>query len=360
VIENLARSQSPGCSTPRAGLEIDFLVNVLLASPLETVLVDRIAAVDPRLRISYRPDLLGQPRYPGDHFPPIQRTRTQADEWARLLGEAEVLLDVDQLSTSDFLRRAPRVRWIQSSSSGVGEWVRRLGLVDAPVVVTNAAGIHATPLAEFALFAMLYFARRWPRMAAEQRAHHWERCAIDTLENKTLGIIGLGQVGRTVARLARQFGMRVVGTRRSGAESGVDHVYSADEVRVVLGQSDYVVLCVPHTAETAGLIGAGELARMKPGAVLINIARGTIVDEAALIEDLRSGRLAGAALDVFSREPLPADSPLWDMPTVLVTPHSMSTACNENERLTDLFCDNLRRYLTSAPLRNQVDKVRGY
>ena len=120
-----------------------------------------------------------------------------------LLAQAEVLLDVDQPSFADFRQRAPRVRWIQSSSSGIGEWVRRLGLVDDPVAVTNAAGMHATPLAEYAVFAMLYFAKRWPRMVAEQRAHHWERCAIDTLDGKTLGIIGLGR-GRPHRRAAGQ------------------------------------------------------------------------------------------------------------------------------------------------------------
>jgi phosphoglycerate dehydrogenase-like enzyme len=207
---------------------------------------------------------------------------------------------------------------------------------------------------------MLYFAKRWPRMVDEQRAHHWERCAIDTLEAKTLGIIGLGQVGSSVARFARPFGMRVIGTRRSGTPSDVDQVYGPEQVTAVVSQSDYVVVCVPQTSETVGLIGATELAAFKPGGVLINIARGTTVDEPALIEALQSGRLAGAALDVASREPLPGDSPLWDMPNVLITPHSMSTACDENERLTDLFCDNLRRYLNDEPLRNQVDKVRGY
>jgi glyoxylate/hydroxypyruvate reductase len=339
------------------------LVNVLLASPLEPRLVERIAAVDPRLHLTYRPDLLGRPRYAGDHFPPIQRTPDQAAEWAHLLSQAEVLLDVDQPSTADLLHRAPRLRWIQTSSSGVGEWIRRLGLVESPVVVTNAAGMHARPLAEFAVFAMLYFAKRWPRMVEEQRAHHWERCAIDTLESKTLGIIGLGQVGRTVARLAKAFDMRVIGVRRSAAAAavdGVDQVYAADALVEVLSQSDDVVLSVPHTPETVGMIGARELAAFKPSAVLINIARGTVVDESALIEALRAGRLAGAALDVVTSEPLSADSPLWDMPNVLVTPHSMSTAYTENDWLTDLFCDNLRRYLEHQPLRNVVDKVRGY
>jgi phosphoglycerate dehydrogenase-like enzyme len=339
------------------------LVNVLLASPLAADLVERIAAVDPRLRLTYRPDLLGEPRYPGDHYPPIKRTDAQAAEWASLLREAEVILDVDQPSAPDIVRLAPRLRWIQSSSSGVGQWIKRLKLDETPIVVTNAAGMHARPLAEYAVFAMLYFARGWPRLAAEQRAHHWERCAVDTLERKTLGIVGLGRVGRMVARLARPFGMRVIGIRRSSAganDPDVDEVFTPDRLADVLGQCDYLVLCVPYTSETAGMLGAAELAQLKLSAVLINIARGTIVDEAALIAALAADKLGGAALDVFSREPLPADSPLWNMPNVLVTPHSMSTANSENEWLTDLFCDNLRRYLEGEPLRNQVDKIRGY
>ena len=338
------------------------MVNVLLASPLDSALVARIAAVDPRLQVVHRPDLLGSPRYAGDHFPPIERTPAQEAEWSRLLSEAEVMLDVDQPSTAGLLRRAPCLRWIQTSSSGIGEWIRRLGLVESEIAITNAAGLHARPLAEFVIFAMLYFARSWPRMVSEQRAHHWERCAIDTLAGTTLGVIGLGQVGREAASLAKPFGVRVIGTRRSGADSGdgVDAVYRPDQLDEVLEQSDYVALCVPQTSETIGLLGAGELALMKPSAVLINIARGVVVDEPAMIEALQNGRLAGAALDVFAKEPLPPESPLWDMPNVLVTPHSMSTAYDENERLTDLFCDNLRRYLDGQPLRNVVDKVRGY
>jgi phosphoglycerate dehydrogenase-like enzyme len=341
-----------------------MVVNVLIASPLEPRLVERIASVDSRLNVVYRPDLLGTPRYAGDHFPPIHRTPEQSDEWAHLLSQAEVMLDVDQPSTAEFLGRVPRLRWVQSSSSGVGEWVNRLGLVEAPIKVTNAAGMHARPLAEFAIFAMLYFARCWPRMAAEQRAHHWERCAIETLENKTLGIIGLGRVGRAVATLAKPFGLRVLSIRRS-AESGpkvpeVDKVLGPDGLDAVLRESHYVVLCVPHTPETAGLLGADALAAMRQGVVLINIARGSVVDEPALIESLRSGHLGGAALDVVSREPLPPDNPLWDMPNVLITPHSMSTATTENDWLVDLFCDNLRRYLDGRPLRNLFDIQRGY
>jgi phosphoglycerate dehydrogenase-like enzyme len=339
------------------------MINVLIASPLPPELVERIASLDPRLNITYRADLLGQPRYPGDHFPPISRTSAQTEEWFALLAQAEVMLDVDQPSVSDFRRLAPNVRWIQSSSSGIGEWVRRLGIVDIDVVATNAAGIHARPLAEYVTFAMLYFAKRWPRMAAEQRARHWQRCAIETLEGKTLGIIGIGRVGGTVAKMAKPFGVRTLGVRRTAngpSSSDVDTSYQPDGLREVLRQSDYLALCVPHTSETIGMIGAAELACLPAGAVVINVSRGSIVDESALIASLQAGHLGGAALDVVAREPLSNDSPLWQMDNVLITPHSMSTAVDENARLTELFCDNLRRYLDRQPLRNVVDKQRGY
>lgn len=335
---------------------------MLIASPLEDEHVARIMAVDHRLKVTYRPELLGTPRYPGDHFPPISRTPAEEAEWARLLSEAEVLFDVDQPSATDFLRRAPRVRWIQASSSGIGEWVRRLGIVDAPIVATNAAGIHAVPLAEFVVFAMLYFAKNWPRMAMEQQAHHWERCAIDTLAGKTLGIIGTGKVGREVARMAKPFGLRILGVRRvpSDDEGDFDAMCASSGVMNVLRESDYVVLSVPHTSETVGLIGRQQLAEMRATSVLINIARGSVVDETALVEALQAGRLRGAALDVVTSEPLAEDSPLWSLPNVIITPHSASTAQDENARLTDLFCDNLRRWLEGRPLKNVIDKQRGY
>src|SRR5215831_17666730 len=155
-------------------------VRVLIASALEAPLIERIRAVDPRLDVVYRPDLIGRPRYPGDHTAPMTRTPTQAAEWAALVAEAEVLFDFDRATERDLARQAPRLRWVQLSSSGVGQIVTHMGLGDAPVVVTNAAGIHATALAEFVLFSMLYFAKRMPRVLADQRRHHWERFALDT------------------------------------------------------------------------------------------------------------------------------------------------------------------------------------
>lgn len=340
-------------------------MHVLIGSYLEPHLVERIRAVDARLQVTYRPDLLGRPRYPGDHTAPMQRTAAQDQEWAALVAEAEILLDVYRPQCDDLPRRAPRLRWIQFSSSGIGGLVQQMGLAPTSIIVTKATGVHATPLAEFVLFAMLYFAKQMPRVLADQRWHHWERFAVKSVRGATLGLVGLGAVGREIARLARAVGARVVATRRSvGPGSShvpdVEVVYSPDRLRELLAESDYVTLTLPHTRETGRLIGKAELASMKPGAVLINVSRGTIIDEPALIEALRSGHLGGAALDVFAVEPLPPESPLWDMPNVVVTPHTMSTAIGENELVVDLFCDNLRRFLAGEPLRNVFDRSRGY
>jgi phosphoglycerate dehydrogenase-like enzyme len=222
--------------------------------------------------------------------------------------------------------------------------------------------VHAVPLAEFAILAMLYFAKQMPRLHQQQREHRWERFAGRELRGRTVAIVGLGKIGMEVARLSRAVGLRVTGTRRGGpvADAAVDVQRPPRELRELLADADYVVLAVPHTAETEGLIGAGELSAMRRGAVLVNVARGRVVDEPALVEALRSGHLGGAALDVVAQEPLSTESPFWDMPNVLVSPHSASTADSENAKLTDLFCENLRRYLTNRPLLNVFDRERGY
>jgi glyoxylate/hydroxypyruvate reductase len=350
-------------ASPLRSAHARVTVRVLIASPLEAELVARIAAVDRRLEVAYRADLIGTPRYAGDHTPPVQRSAAQEAEWVALLASAEVLFDVDRPNVRAGLpARAPSLRWVQASSSGVGEWIRRLGLVDAPVQVTNASGIHAAPLAEFVVFAMLHFAKRMPLVQADRAARRWERFAGGLVRGRTVGVIGFGRVGQEIARLSRAVGVRVIGLRRTPGtlSEGVERVYGPEGLHELLAESDYVVLIAPYTPETDTLLGRDAISHMKPGAVLINIARGNLVDEAALIEALQKERLAGAALDVFRQEPLPADSPFWDLPNVLITPHSMSTAVGENELLVDLFCDNLRRYLGGQPLRNLVDKQRGY
>ena len=337
-------------------------MRLLIGSYFEPDLVERIRKVDPRLQVTYRPELLGRPRFPGDHTAPVERTADQDAEWAALLREAEILFDVYRPQSSNLPERAPNLRWIQFSSSGIGGFVESMGLADSPVVVTNVAGIHAVPLAEFVLFAMLYFAKAMPRILADQRRHRWERLAVRNVRGMTLGIVGLGAVGREVARQARQAGIRVVAVRRSagGAGPDIETLYPPERLGDLLAASDAVALSVPHTRETVGLIGRTALSSMRKGGVLINISRGSVVDEPALVEALRSGQLGGAALDVCAVEPLPDESPLWDLPNVLITPHSMSTALGENELIVDLFCDNLHRFLSGRPLRNLFDRGRGY
>jgi phosphoglycerate dehydrogenase-like enzyme len=340
-------------------------VHVLIATPLQQELVERIVAVDPALHVVHRPDLIGHARFAADHTPPVLRTKEQDEEWAELLREAEILFDVDQPSACNLPVRAQHLRWIQATSSGVGQWIHRLGLADTDIVVTNAAGVHAVPLAEFVVMAALFFAKRMPKVLRDQREHHWELFSVPTLRDKTVCIVSLGRVGREVARYCRFMGMRVIGSRRAVGptdqqELGVDRVFAMDELPEALAECDYLVLSVPLSEETRGLIGSAQLAALRPTATLINIARGQVVDEAALLLALQSHRLAGAALDVTSVEPLPPDSPFWGMDNVLLTEHSMSAAEEENQAIVELFCDNLRRYLSGSPLRNVVDKKRGY
>jgi glyoxylate/hydroxypyruvate reductase A len=336
---------------------------VLLASFIEADLVERIRQVDPRLEVIYEPELLRPPRYAADHKgAPLERTPDQEARWRQLLREADILFDFDQTHLEDLPEVAPNVRWIQATSSGIGPFVQRMGYASRMpgTVFTRASGVHAQPLAEFCVMVMLMFRKGLHRVMRDQERKHWERYAGTDLEGRTLVVVGLGGVGREVVRMAKALRMRVVGVDRPGYlfdpdALPLDEFHPAGELHAVLGEAEHLVLIAPHTPETEGMIGARELALMPPGAVFINISRGALVDEEALMEALRSGHLAGAGLDVFAEEPLPPDSPFWEMPNVLVSPHSASTSDRENRRLTDLFCENLRRFLSGEPLINVLD-----
>jgi phosphoglycerate dehydrogenase-like enzyme len=341
---------------------------VLIASYLEPEHVDRVRGVDPRLEVLYEPRLLRRPRYAADHVG-APGSRTPEDEvlWRALLARASVLFDFDYTNDAELPELAPRVRWIQATSAGIGPFVKRRGYdTRMPhTVFTTASGVHARPLAEFCALAMLAFSRGLFTMLDAQRQRHWERFAGTDLLGKTVVIFGHGSIGCEVARVARSFGMRTVGVKRSteGEDKEalhVDELHSSQGLRAVLPRAEFLVLAAPHTPETEGVIGRAELALLPAGAVLVNIGRGALVHEEALVEALSSGRLGGAALDVFQEEPLPSQSPLWTMPNVLVSPHSASTSDRENARLTDLFCRNLRRFLAGQPLENVLDTQRLY
>ena len=267
-----------------------------------------------------------------------------------------------------FLKARPTLKWVHTGSAGVRAALFK-EMVESDVVLTNSAGIHAPPMAETVLGIMLYFCRGFDFALRDQLAGRWDQTAFGTaaspvteLRGSTLGIIGYGGVGRAIAHKAHAFGMRVLASRRTAqpTDDGTEIVSGEQALERLLRESDVVVITVPSTAATTRLIGRAELALLKPNAVLINVARGTIIDEQALIEVLRAGNIRGAGLDVFEKEPLAADSELWRLPNVLILPHVSATTPRFWERQAQLIIENFQRYLKHEPLRNVVDKQQGY
>src|SRR3990172_212047 len=265
--------------------------------------------------------------------------------------------------------RAPPVDDPRGGAAGAGRADRGSGARGAPgrergrdrgvERAARGSGAGAAP----ALDPLHRPPRGLPVATRNQMTHRWDRASVigEELWGKTVGILGLGSIGREVAARCRAFGMRVIGTKRTpAAVPHVDQVLPPDGLDEVLRAADYLVIILPLTEQTRGLIGARELGLMKPTAYLINVARGAIVQEAALIAALRTGRLRGAGLDVFEREPLPQDSPLWEMEQVILTPHVSGAVPDYYDRALPLFCENLSRFLTGAPLLNMVDKRQGY
>jgi phosphoglycerate dehydrogenase-like enzyme len=260
----------------------------------------------------------------------------------------------------DTPEKAPR--WVHASSAGVDSFLFP-ALVDNPgVTLTNARGVYDQPTAEYVLGLILALAKDFPGTWEHQQRREWRPRPSDSIIGRTALVWGTGPVGRAIARLLGAVGMRVCGAGRSARSDDPDFgtVHGRNSLGTALAEADYVVLAAPLTKDTRGMVDASVLAAMKPGARLVNIGRGALVDEVALIDHLAAGRLAGAALDVFSQEPLPAESPLWDMPGVMISPHTAGETTSEREALIEVFLDNLTRYIAGRPLRNVVDRRRGY
>ena len=290
-------------------------------------------------------------------------TREEADA---LLPEADVVLGFAVRPAT--FARARRLRWIHSTAASV-TGVLFPELVASDVIVTNAKGLHADAMAEHALAMMLAFTRKLHRARDAQRAHEWAQAvmweqspAIGSLAGGTLGLVGLGAIGAAIAVRARALGMRVLAVRRRPAvdPAPADEQWPASRLHELLPRVDWLVIVAPHTPETERLIGREELALLRTDARLMNLGRGALVDETALIEALRSKQLAGAALDVFENEPLSPTSPLWDLPEVILTPHTSGLAPRLWERAMEQFEANLRRFIAGEPLENVVDKKAGY
>ena len=253
---------------------------------------------------------------------------------------------------------SPSLRWVSVGGSGTDH----LAPWDpARLTVTNAAGVGAPTMAQYAIAAALHFNLGLPGFAAAQRERRWAPTSVASLEGRTILILGLGKTGQAVARLAKAHGMHVIGLRaRPAPTPSVDRVEPVARLGELLPEADFLVVCVPLTAETRGLMDAAAFARLKPGAVLVDVSRGGVVQQAALIEALGSGRLKGAALDVFETEPLPADNPLWGRENVIITPHCSSVYEGWEQRSIEMFCDNLDRWKRGETLTNIVDPARGY
>ena len=320
--------------------------------------------MDERLDVRFEPDLLPPPRFPSDHRGEagFQRSPSDEERFRGLVAGAEVLYGIPGDTAEGLawaVRVAPGLRFVQATAAGAGEQVRAAQLTAAElerVEIASASGVHAVPLAEWSLLGLLAFTKGLPRLRRDAAARHWDHYPVAELRGRTLLVIGVGEIGAEVARLASAFGMRVLGVKRDTSEpvEHVDAVHAPEAIDDLVEEADAIVITLPLTNETRGLISRRTIGRMRDGAIIVNVGRGGVVDEQALIEALAAGRLAGAALDVFAEEPLPESSPLWALENVIVSPHTSALSWHENERIVDLFADNLRRYLRGDELRSRV------
>lgn len=273
--------------------------------------------------------------------------------------DAEVLL-AGRFNTEMFAA-AKRLKWVQAIAAGVDRFLFP-EFVSSDVILTNARGVHPAQVSDHVLALILAFSRKLGRFMKSQYARKWTRLQCEELQGKVLGIVGLGAIGKEIARKAKCFGMRVLAVDRDVAvpPTSVDELLKPPALSTLLKQSDFVALSVPLTRETEGLIGELELTTMKREAILINVSRGRIVREKALVRALREGKIGGAGLDVFEEEPLPPSSELWCMENVIITPHVAGSTPHYWAKVCDIFCENLKRYASGQPLINVIDKKAGY
>jgi phosphoglycerate dehydrogenase-like enzyme len=281
------------------------------------------------------------------------------------LSDVEVLLrgPMPQVIFDRLLSRCPRLMWVHSATAGV-ERVLTPAALERGIAITNARGVFSDPIAEYVLMMILTTSRRLPLLLELQGERTWQPLEGREMADITVGVVGLGSIGRRVAQLAVTFGSRVIATRRQpGVPDGLKdeiEVLPPEQLPDLMSRSDFIVLALPLTSGTENMFDASLLAHAKPGSWLINVARGALIDDRALLRAVSDGPLGGAVLDAFRDEPLPADSPLYSSPNIIVTPHTSWSSGRVLERSIDLFCENLRRFQRGEPLLNQVDPSAGY
>ncbi|MCU1474090.1 D-2-hydroxyacid dehydrogenase [Amnibacterium sp.] len=341
-------------------------LRVVAATPIADELVARVVAAEPRVDFVVDQSLLPPMRHPGDHAgdPEFRRTPEQQARFERLVDSAQVLYGIPGERPAELKRSVqanPALEWVQLMPAGGGAQVRGAELSSEQlerVRFTTTAGVHAGPLSEFCVLGLLAGFKSLPRLIEHQRQHDWAdgRWIMRRVDGSRVLLVGLGGIGRLTAAKLAALGAHVAGTsRRDVTVDGVEEVIHPDALRERVGDFDALLVSLPGTAETEHLISAEVLANAKPGVVIVNVGRGTVIDQDALLEQLRAGRVGFAALDVTTPEPLPADSPLWDEPNVLISPHTAALSDLEDELIAALFADNCTRYLDGRELINPVN-----
>jgi phosphoglycerate dehydrogenase-like enzyme len=345
-------------------------LRVVVATPLSEELCELIEQREPRIDLIRDQTLLPPQRHPGDHAgdPDFSRRPEQQARFDAMVDSAEALYGLPDESPAALGRTAaanPGLRWVHATPAGGGAQVKAAGLSDdqlARIAFTTSAGVHAQPLAEFALLGVLAGAKQLPVLRERQARHQWhERWAMGQVADQTILVVGLGGIGKRCAELFSALGATVVAVHRRPVDvPGVARVVPVEQLADVASVADAIVLALPGTDLTANMLSREVLANVKPGITVVNVGRGTTVDEPALIEALQDGRVGFAALDVVQSEPLEADSPLWDLPNVLISPHSAALSPAEDGRIAELFAANATRLLDGQPLMNPVNTQEFY
>jgi len=341
-------------------------LNVVIAVPLSDDNLALLRAREPRLDITHRPDLTGPPS--ADWMTLFSRPPELQPPYEEMIDGAEALYGVPDHSGRALARTVaanPGLRWVHTIPAGGGQQVKAAHLDRADldrILFTTSAGVHAQPLAEWAVMGVLAGAKRLPYILEAQRRGEWaQRVPMGLAADMTVAVVGLGGIGRATAAKLHALGYTVVGVHRREVDAfGVSSIRPVTELAQVASEVDAIVLALPGTEQTDKMLSREVLAAIKPGATVVNVGRGTTVDEPALIEALRDGRVGFAALDVTYVEPLPADSPLWSLPNVLLAPHTAAISSHESRLIAELFAENARRLLDGEPLLNRVDTVEFY
>lgn len=336
----------------------------MIATPLEAHLVDRIAATRADVDVLFARALLPPTRYPSDHRGIDGFTRDAAGEtrWNEMLAQAEIFFGIPGDTGASLAAAVPRagaLRWVQGTAAGAGEQVRAAKLPRADlerITFTSAAGVHGGMLAEFAFYGLLALRKDLRRLERIRAERSWEHFAMDEVAGSTIAVVGMGSIGQAVAHRARAFGMHVIGVARtSRVHPAADEMVAITAAGDAYRRADTIVVTLPGTDATRGLIDRATIESWKPSTIFINVGRGSVVDQSALVDALANGAIRGAVLDVYDHEPLPPDNPLWTLPNVIFSPHTAALSVRENGRIVDLFCENIRRYATGEPLRNVVN-----